>query len=200
MKKLLVILLLLFSVHGAWAEEPINKLFGIKLGEECNSISNSISSEREPNAMYKIPKRIWNDENEIGVFPRIRNNLFINYSVHCTKNSNVIYQISAASIIYTEAIAFINCKEKLKTLKKHYITKKKYKFRDYTDGEISPQISGSESIDTNSSRNTINILCNVLPTGDWLDIKVVLYLWVRDNELHRQAKSEEDFVDTKGLD
>ena len=209
MKKLLVILLLLFPVHGAWAEEiKIEELFGIKFGDNCASYV----PKPKHNAPYTLPKKVYNSKNEVGVIPRKENNIFLNYSVFCTKKSKLIYTISAVSAVdkpyySNDYSVWVDCMKKLKALEKHFITKKNYKFRDYDESERQresyaiPRIDGSRSIATISSTNSIDLSCSMYAVETKPGVR--LYLDVTDFEFYKQAQKEEKElpnIDKRGLD
>ena len=106
MKKLLIMLFLLFPVHGTFGEvieekqsEEIIQLFGIKFGDNCLDSTSD---------MYRTKGKI-------------SNKLFKEHIAYCTSITKRIWKISTNTFFESEKLdEFQMCKNSLLALEKHF--------------------------------------------------------------------------------
>ena len=141
MKKLLLIFLLFFPIHGVWAEiieekqpEEIMELFGIKFGEKCiDSTSDSYRTKG-----------------------KVQNKLFKQHIVYCTSVTKRVWKISTNSFFESEKLdEFIMCRNSLRALEKHFSEKYGVKLNITTDREYEYRVQNN---DTNDIYNKVCLL------------------------------------------
>ena len=148
MKKLLLIFLLFFPVHGVWAEvieekqpEEVIELFGIKFGDRCiDSTSDTYRTKG------KVP-----------------NKLFKEHIVYCTSMTKRIWKISTNNFFESEKLdEFIMCKTSLRALEKHFNEKYGIKLNITIDRDYEYKVQNN---DTNDMHNKVEMMCTRIGTG-----------------------------------
>ena len=148
MKKLLIIFLLFFPVHGVWAEvieekqpEEIIELFGIKFGEKCiDSTSDKYRTKG------KVP-----------------NKLFKEHIVYCTSITKRVWKISTNNFFESEKLdEFIMCKTSLRALEEHFNEKYSVKLNIKTDRDYEYKVQNDHP---NDLYNKVEMMCTRIGTG-----------------------------------
>ncbi len=137
MKKLLLILLLLFPVHGAWAENL--EFFGIKLGDKVSNYIDIFTNSSERDMAYNdinLLVKIFEEDSDsprintsivVDPIPQKRNKYFYFYTIRFTPENKLIHSINASGYIMPRNIRQDKfCKEQLDSIKD--IIEKKYAF------------------------------------------------------------------------
>ena len=141
-------MLLLFPVHGAWAEvieekqpEEIMELFGIKFGDKCiDSTSDNYRTKG------KVP-----------------NKLFKEHIVNCTIITKRVWKISTNNFFESEKLdEFIMCKTSLRALEKHFNEKYSIKLNITTDRDYEYKVQNN---DANDLYNKVEMICTRIGTG-----------------------------------
>ena len=184
MKKLLIILLLFFPVHGVWAEvieerqpEEIIELFGIKFGGKCiDSISDTYRTKG------KVP-----------------NKLFKEHIVYCTSMTKRVWKISTNSFFESEKLdEFIMCRNSLRALEKHFSEKYGVKLNITTDRDYEYKVQNNDKSDMH---NKVEIMCTKIGTGKRFS-SVDLRLIVTNLKMISEKKKEDlqiSIIDKKGI-
>ena len=184
MRKLLLILLLLFPVHVVWAEvieekqpEEIMELFGIKFGDKCiDSTSDSYLTKG-----------------------KVRNKLFKQHIVYCTSMTKRVWKISTNNFFESEKLdEFIMCRNSLRALEKHFSKKYGVKLNITTDRDYEYKVQNN---DTNDMHNKVEIMCTKIGTGKRFS-SVDLRLIVTNLEMISEKKKEDlqiSIIDKKGI-
>ena len=184
MKKLLLIFLLFFPVHGAWAEvieekQPaeIMELFGIKFGDKC--IDPTSDSYRTKG---KVP-----------------NKLFKQHIVNCTSVTKRVWKISTNSFFESEKFdEFIMCKTSLRALEKHFNEKYGVKLNITTDRDYEYKVQNNHP---NDLYNKVEMVCTRIGTGKRF-ASVELRLIVTNLKMISEKEKEEQQIsniDKKGI-
>ncbi len=148
MKKLLIIFLLFFPVHGVWTEvieekqaEEIIELFGIKFGEKCiDSTSDKYRTKG------KVP-----------------NKLFKEHIVYCTSITKRVWKISTNNFFESEKLdEFIMCKTSLRALEEHFNEKYSVKLNITTDRDYEYKVQNNHP---NDLYNKVEMICTRIGTG-----------------------------------
>ena len=188
MKKLLVILLLLFPIHGAWAEEKIEEMFGLKFGQTCNSdnfvfyldYTKNIEriTEYDKTYQWEYPLKRYR------VKPPMKNKEFKFYNIDCTAMTNRLYAIRAIS-------ESMKCDHiKIDSLKQ--FLRKKYKLdfeRVYSPLENEGSVTLKETYRHLGTINQVEVACT--KGGGNTLLKVI------DTKLHIEHRAE--LIEYKGL-
>ena len=148
MKKLLLIFLLFFPVHGVWAEvieekqpEEIMELFGIKFGDKC--IDSTSDSYRTKGT--------------------VENTLFKQHIVNCTSVTKRVWKISTNNFFESEKLdEFIMCKTSLRALEKHFNEKYGVKLNITTDRNYEYKVQNNHA---NDLYNKVEMICTRIGTG-----------------------------------
>ena len=184
MKKLLIILLLFFPVHGVLAEvieekqpEEIIGLFGIKFGEKCiDSTSDKYRTKG------KVP-----------------NKLFKEHIVYCTSITKRVWKISTNNFFESEKLdEFIMCKTSLRALEKHFNEKYSIKLNITTDRDYEYKVQNN---DANELYNKVEMICTRIGTGKEFT-SVELRLIVTNLKMISEKKKEDQqisIIDKKGI-
>ena len=184
MKKLLIILLLFFPVHGALAEvieekqpEEIIELFGIKFGNKCiDSTSDTYRTKG------KVP-----------------NKLFKKHIIYCTNMTKRVWKISTNNFFESEKIdEFLMCNDSLRALEKHFNEKYGIKLNVTTDRDYEYIV---ENDNTNDMYNKVEMICTRIGTGKEFN-SVELRLIVTNLEMVSEKKKEDlqiSIIDKKGI-
>ena len=184
MKKLLIILLLFFPVHGVWTEvieekqaEEIIELFGIKFGEKCiDSTSDKYRTKG------KVP-----------------NKLFKEHIVYCTSITKRVWKISTNNFFESEKLnEFIMCRNSLRALEKHFSEKYGVKLNITTDRDYEYKV---QSNDTNDMHNKVEMMCTRIGTGKKFS-SVDLRLIVTNLKMISEKKEEDikiSIIDKEGI-
>ena len=184
MRNLLLILLLLFPVHGIWAEvieekqpEEIMELFGIKFGDKClDSTSDSYRTKG------KVP-----------------NKLFKQHIVYCTSMTKRVWKIFTNNFFESEKLdEFIMCKTSLRALEKHFNEKYGVKLNITTDRDYEYKVQNNH---TNDLYNKVEMICTRIGTGKEFN-SVELRLIVTNLKMVPEKKKEDlqiSIIDKKGI-
>jgi len=184
MKKLLLIFLLFFPVHGVWAEvieekqpEEIMELFGIKFGDKCiDSTSDSYRTK--------------------GTVP---NTLFKQHIVNCTSVTKRVWKISTNNFFESEKLdEFIMCKTSLRALEKHFNEKYSIKLNIKTDRDYEYKVQNDHA---NDLYNKVEMICTGIGTGKRFN-SVDLRLIVTNLKMVSEKKKEDlqsSIIDKKGI-
>ncbi len=184
MKKLLLILLLFFPVHGVWAEvieekqpEEVVELFGIEFGDKCiDSTSDTYRTKG------KVP-----------------NKLFKEHIVFCTSMTKRIWKISTNTFFESEKLdEFTMCKTSLYALEKHFNEKYGVKLNVTTERDYEYKVQNDN---TNDIYNKVEMICTRIGTGKEFS-SVVLRLIVTNLKMVSEKKKEDlqiSIIDKKGI-
>ncbi len=184
MKKLLIILLLFFPVHGALAEvieekqpEEIIELFGIKFGNKCiDSTSDTYRTKG------KVP-----------------NKLFKKHIIYCTNMTKRVWKISTNNFFESEKTdEFIMCNNSLRALEKHFNEKYGVKLEVKTDRSYEYIV---ENNNTNDMYNKVEMICTRIGTGKEFT-SLELRLIVTNLKMVSEKKKEDlqiSIIDKKGI-
>ena len=184
MKKILIIFLIFFPVHGLWAEvleekqpDEIIELFGIKFGEKCiDSTSDKYRTKG------KVP-----------------NKLFKEHIVYCTSVTKRVWKISTNNFFESEKLdEFIMCKNSLRALEKHFNEKYGVRLNITTDRDYEYKI---ENNDTKDIHNKVEMTCTRIGTGKEFS-SVDLRLIVTNLKMISEKKKEDlqiSIIDKKGI-
>tara|TARA_B100001013_G_scaffold305465_1_gene208238 strand:- start:22 stop:576 length:555 start_codon:yes stop_codon:yes gene_type:complete len=184
MKKILIILILLFPIHTTWGEiiekkQPVEiiKLFGIKFGDNC------IDSTSD---MYRTKGKISNE-------------LFKEHIVYCTGVTKRIWKISTNTYFESEkSDEFIMCKDSLDALEKHFNEKYGVILEVKIDRDYEYQVQNNNRDDM---YNKIEIICTRIGTGkEWNSVN--LRLTVANSKMISEKKEEDmeiSVIDKKGI-
>ena len=184
MKKILIILLFFFPIHGVWAEvieerqpEEIIELFGIKFGEKCiDSTSDTYRTKG-----------------------KVTNKLFKEHIVYCTSMTKRVWKISTNNFFESEKLdEFIMCRNSLRALEKHFSKKYGVKLNITTDRDYEYKVQNN---DTNDMHNKVEIMCTKIGTGKRFS-SVDLRLIVTNLEMISEKKKEDlqiSIIDKKGI-
>ena len=184
MKKLLLILLLLFPVHIVLTEvieekqpEEITELFGIEFGGKCiDSTSDNYRTKG------KVP-----------------NKLFKEHIVYCTSMTKRVCMISTNNFFESEKLDELTmCKDSLRALEKH--------FNEKYGVELEVKIDRSyeyivENNNTNDMFNKVDVICTRIGTGKEFN-SVELRLTVANLEMISEKDKEDleiSVIDKKGI-
>ena len=183
MKKLLIIFLLFFPVHGVWTEvieekqaEEIIELFGIKFGEKCiDSTSDKYRTKG------KVP-----------------NKLFKEHIVYCTSITKRVWKISTNNFFESEKLdEFIMCKNSLLGLEKHFNEKYGVKLEVRIDRNYEYKVENNKD----DMYNKVEMICTRIGTGKkWNSIN--LRLTVANSKMISEKKTEDveiSIIDKKGI-
>ena len=184
MKKLLLIFLLFFPVHGVWTEvieekqpKEVIELFGIKFGDKCiDSRSDTYRTKG------KVP-----------------NKLFKEHIVYCTSMTKRVWKISTNNFFESEKIdEFIMCKTSLRALEKHFNEKYDVKLNITTDRDYEYKVQNNDKSDMH---NKVEIMCTKIGTGKRFS-SVDLRLLVTNLKMVSEKKKEDlqiSIIDKKGI-
>ena len=184
MKKLLIILLLFFPVHGVWTEvieekqpEEVIELFGIKFGEKCiDSTSDKYRTKG------KVP-----------------NKLFKEHIVYCTSMTKRVWKISTNNFFESEKLdELIMCRNSLRALEKHFSEKYGVKLNITTDRDYEYKVQNN---DANDMHNKVEMMCTRIGTGKKFS-SVDLRLIVTNLKMISEKKKEDlqiSIIDKKGI-
>ena len=184
MKKLLIILLLFFPVHGVWAEvieekhpEEIIELFGIKFGDNCLDSTSD---------MYRTKGKI-------------SNKLFKEHIAYCTSVTKRIWKISTNTFFESEKLnEFIMCRNSLRALEKHFSEKYGVKLNITTDRDYEYKVQNNHA---NDLYNKVEMMCTRIGTGKHF-ASVELRLIVTNLKMISEKKKEDlqiSIIDKKGI-
>ena len=181
--KIITILLLLFQVHGAWAEEieqnepeEIMELFGIKFGDKCiDSRSDSYRTK--------------------GTVP---NTLFKQHVVNCTSVTKRVWKISTNNFFESEKLdEFVMCKTSLRALEKHFNEKYGVKLEVETDRDYEYKVQNNND----DMYNKVEMVCTRIGTGKRFT-SVTLHLIVANSKMILEKKKEDiqiSIIDKEGI-
>ena len=183
MKKILIILILLFPIHVTRSEvveekqpEEIIELFGIKFGGNCLDTTSD---------MYRTKGQI-------------SNKLFKEHIVYCTSITKRVWKITNTFFESEKLDEFIMCKTSLRALEKHFNEKYSIKLNVTTDRDYEYKVQNN---DANDMHNKVEMMCTRIGTGkEWNSVN--LRLTVANLKMISE-KNEEDMeisvIDKKGI-
>ena len=184
MRKLLIILILLFPIHGAWSEEVIEEkqpeeiveLFGIKFGEKC------IDSTSD---MYRTKGKV-------------SNKLFKKHIVYCTSISKRVWKITTNTFFESEKLdELVMCKNSLRALEKHFNEKYGVKLEVETDRDYEYKVQNNND----DMYNKVEMVCTRIGTGKRFT-SVTLHLIVANSKMILEKKKEDiqiSVIDKEGI-
>ena len=184
MRKLLIILILLFPIHGAWGEEVIEEkqpeeiveLFGIKFGEKC------IDSTSD---MYRTKGKV-------------SNKLFKKHIVYCTSISKRVWKITTNTFFESEKFdELVMCKNSLRALEKHFNEKYGVKLEVETDRDYEYKVQNNND----DMYNKVEMVCTRIGTGKRFT-SVTLHLIVANSKMILEKKKEDiqiSVIDKEGI-
>ena len=185
MRKLLIILVLLFPIHGAWGEvvkeekqpEEIMELFGIKFGENC------IDSTSD---MYHTKGKV-------------SNKLFKKHIVYCTSISKRVWKIASNTFFESEKLdESVMCKNSLRALEKHFNEKYGVKLEVKTDRDYEYKVQNNNEDDM---YNKVEMVCTRIGAGKKFT-SVILHLIVANSKMILEKKEEDiqiSIIDKEGI-
>jgi len=180
----IIIILLFFQLHGAWAEEieqnepeEIMELFGIKFGDKCiDSRSDSYRTK--------------------GTVP---NTLFKQHVVNCTSVTKRVWKISTNNFFESEKLDELTmCKDSLRALEKHFNEKYGVELKVKIDRSYEYIV---ENNNTNDMFNKVDITCTRIGTGKGFN-SVELRLTVANLKMISEKDKEDleiSVIDKKGI-
>lgn len=183
MKKILIILILLFPVHIAWSEvieekqpEEIIELFGIKFGDKCLDSTSD---------MYRTKGKV-------------SNKLFKDHIVFCTSITKRVWKISTSTFFESEKLdEFIMCKNSLNALKKHF----NEKYGVQLEAKIERNYEFKVQNNKDDIYNKVEMICTRIGTGkEWNSVN--LRLIVTNLKMILEKKEEDiqfSVIDKKGI-
>ena len=180
----IIIILLFFQLHGAWAEEiekkqpeEIMELFGIKFGDKC--IDSTSDSYRTKGT--------------------VENTLFKQHIVNCTSVTKRIWKISTNNFFESEKLdEFIMCKTSLRALEKHFSEKYGVKLNITTDRDYEYKV---QSNDTNDMHNNVEMMCTRIGTGkefNSVDLRLIVTNLKMISEKEREDQQISN-IDKEGI-
>ena len=184
MKKILIILILLFPIHVTWSEvveekqpEEIIELFGIKFGDNCLDTTSD---------MYRTKGQI-------------SNKLFKEHIVYCTSITKRVWKISTNTFFESEKLdEFIMCKNSLLALEKHFNEKYGVKLEVRIDRNYEYIVQNNNKDDM---YNKVEMICTRIGTGKEFN-SVELRLTVSNLKMILEKKQEDlqiSVIDKKGI-
>ena len=184
MKKLLIILFLLFPINNALGEvieekqsEEIIQLFGIKFGDNCLDSTS---------AMYRTKGKV-------------SNKLFKEHIVYCTSMTKRIWKISTNNFFESEKLdEFIMCRTSLRALEEHFNEKYGVKLEIKTDRNYEYKVENNNKDDM---YNKVEMICTRIGTGKEFN-SVDLRLIVTNLKMVLEKKKEDlqiSIIDKKGI-
>ena len=183
MKKLLLIFLLFFPVHGVWTEvieekqpEEVIELFGIIFGEKCiDSTSDTYRTKG------KVP-----------------NKLFKKHIVYCTSISKRVWKITTNTFFESEKFdELVMCKNSLRALEKHFNEKYGVKLEVETDRDYEYKVQNNND----DMYNKVEMVCTRIGTGKRFT-SVTLHLIVANSKMILEKKKEDiqiSVIDKEGI-
>ena len=184
MKKLLLILLLLFPVHIVLTEvieekqpEEITELFGIKFGGKCiDSTSDTYRTKG-----------------------KVANKLFKEHIAYCTSITKRVWKISTNNFFESEKFDELTmCKDSLRALEKHFDEKYGVELEVKIDRSYEYIV---ENNNTNDMFNKVDIICTRIGTGKGFN-SVELRLTVGNLKMISEKDKEDleiSVIDKKGI-
>ena len=184
MRNLLIILILLFPIHGAWGgvvieekqPEEIMELFGIKFGEKC------IDSTSD---MYRTKGKV-------------SNKLFKKHIVYCTSISKRVWKITTNTFFESEKFdELVMCKNSLRALEKHFNEKYGVKLEVETDRDYEYKVQNNND----DMYNKVEMVCTRIGTGKRFT-SVTLHLIVANSKMILEKKKEDiqiSVIDKEGI-
>ena len=180
----IIIILLFFQLHGAWAEEieqnepeEIMELFGIKFGDKCiDSRSDSYRTKGTvPNTLFKL------------------------HVVNCTSVTKRVWKISTNNFFESEKLdEFVMCKTSLRALEEHFNEKYSVKLNITTDRDYEYKVQNNHP---NDLYNKVEMVCTRIGTGKRF-ASVELRLIVTNLKMISEKEKEEQQIsniDKKGI-
>ena len=183
MKKLLIMLFLLFPVHGTFGEvieekesEDIIELFGIKFGDNCLDPTSD---------MYRTKGKI-------------SNKLFKEHIAYCTSVTKRIWKISTNTFFESEKFdEFQMCKDSLLALEKHFNEKYGVKLEIKVDRSYEYKVENNKD----DMYNKVEMICTRIGTGKRFN-SVNLRLIVANLKMISEKKEEDtkiSIIDKAGI-
>ena len=184
MKKILIILILLFPIHVTRSEvveekqpEEVIELFGIKFGDRCiDSTSDTYRTKG------KVP-----------------NKLFKEHIVYCTSMTKRIWKISTNNFFESEKLdEFIMCKTSLRALEKHFNEKYGIKLNITIDRDYEYKVQNN---DTNDIYNKVEMICTRIGTGkefNSVDLRLIVTNLKMISEKEREDQQISN-IDKEGI-
>ena len=184
MKKLLIMLFLIFPVHGTFGEvieekqsEEIIELFGIKFGDNCLDSTSD---------MYRTKGKV-------------SNKLFKEHIVYCTSITKRVWKISTNTFFESEKLdEFLMCKNSLRALEKHFNEKYGVKLEVKTERNYEYKVQNNNKDDM---YNKVEMICTRIGTGKKFS-SVDLRLIVTNLKMVSEGLNEDkqlSAIDKKGL-
>ena len=184
MKKILIILILLFPIHVTRSEvveekqpEEIIELFGFKFGGNCLDTTSD---------MYRTKGQI-------------SNKLFKEHIVYCTSITKRVWKISTSTFFESEKLdEFIMCKNSLLALEKHFNEKYGVKLEIKVDRNYEYKLQNNNKDDM---YNKVEMICTRIGTGKRFN-SVTLRLMGANLKMISEKKEEDtqiSIIDKEGI-